>query len=108
MGPSPPDRVMNTEHINVLWDIENCAVPYDVAANQIAGHIRDSLASVNLHGPITLSAYGDVMRHSKDVQRALADTNIYFKNISNGEYKTVRDDEPYRKPPTNVFLMKQS
>ena len=83
---------MNTERINVLWDIENCAVPSGVAANQIAGHIRNALANANLHGPITLSAYGDVQMHSKSVQQALADTNIYFKNIPNGETEAVLGD----------------
>ena len=76
---------MNKDRINVLWDIENCAVPNGVAPHQIAENIRNALASVNLHGSIVLSAFGDVQMHSKSVQQALADTNIYFKNIPNGE-----------------------
>ena len=83
---------MNTDRINVLWDIENCAVPHGVAPHQIAEHIRNALASVDLHGPITLSAYGDVQMHSKSVQQALAETNIYFKNTPNGETEAVSGD----------------
>ena len=83
---------MNRDRINVFWDIENCAVPNGVAPHQIAEHLRNALASVDLHGPISLSAFGDVQKHSKSVQQALADTNIYFKNVPNGEPEGVLVD----------------
>lgn len=60
----PVGTALETEYAaaktSVWWDIENCQVPSGCDAHEIVQNINAALMKMNYHGPVTISAYGDI------------------------------------------------
>ncbi|KAL1816482.1 hypothetical protein ACET3Z_019056 [Daucus carota] len=69
---------------SVWWDIENCQVPRGFDVYGIAQNISSALAKMSYCGPISISAYGDILRIPKPVQEALNSTGISLNHVPAG------------------------
>ncbi|BBN14063.1 hypothetical protein MPTK1_6g08570 [Marchantia polymorpha subsp. ruderalis] len=108
-------QIVLTGPVAILWDIENCPVPSEVKAEDVAGNIRMAL---RLHpvieGAVTLfSAYGDFNHFPRKVREGCQRTGVNLIDVPNGK-KDASDkailvdlflfalDNP---PPCTIFLI---
>ncbi|KAL2623038.1 hypothetical protein R1flu_003243 [Riccia fluitans] len=99
----------------ILWDIENCPVPSEVKAEDVAGNIRMALRlHPAIEGAVTLfSAYGDFNHFPRKVREGCQRTGVNLIDVPNGK-KDASDkailvdlflfalDNP---PPCTIFLI---
>jgi hypothetical protein len=108
MSPRP------TGPVAILWDIENCPVPGEVNAEDVAGNIRIALREHPHIGAVTMfSAYGDFNHFPKKVREGCQRTGVNLIDVPNGK-KDAADkailvdmflfalDNP---PPSTIFLV---
>lgn len=108
MSPRPSGPVA------ILWDIENCPVPGEVNAEDVAGNIRIALREHPYIGAVTMfSAYGDFNHFPKKVREGCQRTGVNLIDVPNGK-KDAADkailvdmflfalDNP---PPSTIFLV---
>lgn len=108
MSPRPSGPVA------ILWDIENCPVPVEVNAEDVAGNIRIALREHPHIGAVTMfSAYGDFNHFPKKVREGCQRTGVNLIDVPNGK-KDAADkailvdmflfalDNP---PPSTIFLV---
>jgi hypothetical protein len=108
MSPRPVGPVA------ILWDIENCPVPGEVNAEDVAGNIRIALREHPHIGAVTMfSAYGDFNHFPKKVREGCQRTGVNLIDVPNGK-KDAADkailvdmflfalDNP---PPSTIFLV---
>jgi hypothetical protein len=100
--------------VAILWDIENCPVPVEVNAEDVAGNIRIALREHPNIGAVTMfSAYGDFNHFPKKVREGCQRTGVNLIDVPNGK-KDAADkailvdmflfalDNP---PPSTIFLV---
>eukprot|EP00897_Mesotaenium_endlicherianum_P002786 jgi/Mesen1/2535/ME000161S01587 len=102
--------------LGIFWDIENCSVPADVAAEDVAGNVRTALQlhSATQETVITVfAAYGDFNRFPRRLREGCHRTGISLFDVPNGR-KDAADkaimadvflfalDNP---PPSTIFLI---
>lgn len=73
-----------TAKTSVWWDIENCQVPKGFNVYVIAQNISSALAKMSYCGPISITAYGDILRIPLPVQGALNSTGISLNHVPAG------------------------
>lgn len=73
--------------VAILWDIENCAVPHGVNAEDVAVHIRMALKfQLAKKGPVTVfSAYGDFSHLSLRTRQGCQKTGVNLIDIPHGK-----------------------
>lgn len=114
---APPPVVMSPRPsgpVAILWDIENCPVPVEVNAEDVAGNIRIALREHPHIGAVTMfSAYGDFNHFPKKVREGCQRTGVNLIDVPNGK-KDAADkailvdmflfalDNP---PPSTIFLV---
>lgn len=112
-----PQQVMSPRPsgpVAILWDIENCPVPMEVNAEDVAGNIRIALREHPHIGAVTMfSAYGDFNHFPKKVREGCQRTGVNLIDVPNGK-KDAADkailvdmflfalDNP---PPSTIFLV---
>lgn len=87
--PFPPSQQnRNGAHgpVAILWDIENCPVPSDVRAEDVAGNIRMALrVHPIIKGAVTLfSAYGDFNAFPRRLREGCQRTGVKLIDVPNG------------------------
>lgn len=100
--------------VAILWDIENCPVPGEVNAEDVAGNIRIALRDHPYVGAVTMfSAYGDFNHFPRKVREGCQRTGVNLIDVPNGK-KDAADkailvdmflfalDNP---PPSTIFLI---
>lgn len=100
--------------VAILWDIENCPVPGEVNAEDVAGNIRIALREHPHVGAVTMfSAYGDFNHFPRKVREGCQRTGVNLIDVPNGK-KDAADkailvdmflfalDNP---PPSTIFLI---
>lgn len=101
--------------VAILWDIENCPVPGDVNAEDVAGNIRMALrVHPTVKGAVTMfSAYGDFNHFPRRLREGCQKTGVNLIDVPNGK-KDASDkailvdmflfalDNP---PPCTIFLI---
>jgi hypothetical protein len=100
--------------VAILWDIENCPVPGEVNAEDVAGNIRIALRDHPHVGAVTMfSAYGDFNHFPRKVREGCQRTGVNLIDVPNGK-KDAADkailvdmflfalDNP---PPSTIFLI---
>ncbi|KAM3248343.1 hypothetical protein P3L10_010112 [Capsicum annuum] len=70
--------------ISVWWDIENYQVPSESDPHAIAQNISSMLTNMNYGVPVSISAYGDMIKISASVQQALNSTEIGLDHFPSG------------------------
>lgn len=80
MSPRPSGPVA------ILWDIENCPVPGEVNAEDVARNIRIALRDQPHIGAVTMfSAYGDFNHFPKKVREGCQRTGVNLIDVPNGK-----------------------
>ncbi|KAG0576701.1 hypothetical protein KC19_5G101100 [Ceratodon purpureus] len=112
---APPPQVQSIScPVAILWDIENCPVPGEVNAEDVAGNIRIALREHPHVGAVTMfSAYGDFNHFPRKVREGCQRTGVNLIDVPNGK-KDAADkailvdmflfalDNP---PPSTIFLI---
>ncbi|KAI5070754.1 hypothetical protein GOP47_0015097 [Adiantum capillus-veneris] len=83
----PHSRVVLTGPVAILWDIENCPVPGDVNADDVAGNIRMALrVHPAVKGAVTMfSAYGDFNHFPRRLREGCQRTGVNLIDVPNGK-----------------------
>lgn len=73
--------------VAIFWDIENCAVPHGVNAEEVAVHIRQTFkAHLAIQGPIRVfSAYGDFAHLPRHTRQGCQKTGVSLIDIPHGK-----------------------
>lgn len=69
--------------ITVWWDIENCPIPTGVDPYQVAKRITSALRFNGINGPITITAYGNMLQFNPVTCDALFTTGVALKYVPN-------------------------
>ena len=70
--------------MSVWWDFENCQVPNNANVFKVTQFITAAVRTAGIKGPISITAFGDVMQLSRANQEALSATGINLTHIPNG------------------------
>lgn len=83
----PQPRVFLTGPVAILWDIENCPVPGEVNAEDVAGNIRMALrVHPAVKGAVTtFSAYGDFNHFPRRLREGCQRTGVNLIDVPNGK-----------------------
>jgi hypothetical protein len=68
----------------VWWDFENCGLPAGTNVFKIAHSVTAAVRANGIKGPVTITAFGDVLQLSKANQEALSSTGINLSHIPHG------------------------
>ncbi|KAH7307658.1 hypothetical protein KP509_22G071200 [Ceratopteris richardii] len=76
-----------TGPVAILWDIENCPVPGEVSAEDVAGNIRMALrVHPAVKGAVTMfSAYGDFNHFPRRLREGCQRTGVNLIDVPNGK-----------------------
>lgn len=99
--------------VSVWWDFENCHVPQAVNVCRIAQRVSAALRAAGVRGPLSITAFGDVIQLSRSAQEALVATGIAISHVPNsGKNSSDRSfmaDLVYwiaqNPPPAHFFLI---
>lgn len=78
------DEESRNVRVSVWWDFENCNLPAGVNVFKIAHTITAAVRTSGIKGPVTITAFGDVLQLSRANQEALSSTGINLTHIPNG------------------------
>ncbi|KMZ60677.1 hypothetical protein ZOSMA_57G00120 [Zostera marina] len=99
--------------ITVWWDIENCPIPTGVDPYQVAKRITSALRFNGINGPITITAYGNMLQFNPVTCDALFTTGVALKYVpncgKNSADRSILADLVYwvaqNPPPAHFFLI---
>ncbi|KAI3966602.1 hypothetical protein MKX01_011400 [Papaver californicum] len=74
-----------TVRVSVWWDFENCQVPNGVNVAKVAQRITSALRTNGIKGPVTITAFGDVLQLSRANQESLSATGISLYHVPCGK-----------------------
>ncbi|KAI3974666.1 hypothetical protein MKX01_029656 [Papaver californicum] len=101
-----------TVRVSVWWDFENCQVPNGVNVAKVAQRITSALRTNGIKGPVTITAFGDVLQLSRDNQESLSATGISLYHVPCGKNNADRSllvDLVYwvshNPPPAHLLLI---
>jgi hypothetical protein len=67
--------------VSVWWDFENCQVPQTVNVCRVAQRVSAALRAAGVRGPLSITAFGDVIQLSRGTQEALAATGVAISHV---------------------------
>lgn len=70
--------------VSVWWDFENCHLPSGANVFRVAQSITAAVRINGIKGPITITAFGDVLQLSRTNQEALSATGINLAHVPQG------------------------
>ncbi|MQL89943.1 hypothetical protein Taro_022506 [Colocasia esculenta] len=84
-APNQQNRILDGP-VAILWDIENCPVPSDVRAEDVAGNIRMALrVHPVIKGAVTaFAAYGDFNSFPRRLREGCQRTGVKLVDVPNG------------------------
>uniref|UniRef100_A0ACD5XZ46 Uncharacterized protein n=1 Tax=Avena sativa TaxID=4498 RepID=A0ACD5XZ46_AVESA len=99
--------------VSVWWDFENCQIPQNVNVCRVAQRVSAALRAAGVRGPLSITAFGDVIQLSRATQEALAATGVSISHVpSSGKNSSDRSflaDLVYwvaqNPPPAHFFLI---
>nr|XP_010910577.3 uncharacterized protein LOC105036511 [Elaeis guineensis] len=99
--------------VSVWWDFENCNIPVGVNVFRVASRITSALRSTGIKGPVTITAFGDVVQLSRATQEALTSTGVCLNHVprsgKNSSDRSFMADLVYwvsqNPPPVHFFLI---
>ncbi|CAM0950112.1 unnamed protein product [Alopecurus aequalis] len=107
------DEESRAVKVSVWWDFENCQIPQNVNVCRVAQRVSDALRAAGVRGPLSITAFGDVLQLSRGAQEALAATGVAISHVpSSGKNSSDRSflaDLVYwvaqNPPPAHFFLI---
>lgn len=99
--------------VSVWWDFENCNLPAGVNVFKVAHCITAAIRASGIKGPITITAFGDILQLSRANQEALSSTGINLTHVPSGGKnsadRSLLVDLMYwvsqHPPPAHLFLI---
>ncbi|KAF0889219.1 hypothetical protein E2562_022471 [Oryza meyeriana var. granulata] len=99
--------------VSVWWDFENCNIPNGVSACRFAPRVTAALRSAGIRGPLSITAFGDVIQLARSSQEDLLTTGVSISHVpNNGKNSSDRSfmaDLVYwiaqNPPPAHFFLI---
>uniref|UniRef100_A0A453K9K6 NYN domain-containing protein n=1 Tax=Aegilops tauschii subsp. strangulata TaxID=200361 RepID=A0A453K9K6_AEGTS len=67
--------------VSVWWDFENCHVPQNVNVCRVAQRVSAALRAAGVRGPLSITAFGDVVQLSRAAQEALVATGVVISHV---------------------------
>ncbi|KAL5700369.1 hypothetical protein ACHQM5_025820 [Ranunculus cassubicifolius] len=110
-----------TAKTSVWWYLDKCKVPEDSTFHPetIAANITSSLFNIDLRGPVSIFAYGDVHRIPNSIHQTLINTGITLNQAADSSLGGTYDDACFhfcilflkiRSPPPlkkQIFLLSE-
>ncbi|KAJ4950274.1 hypothetical protein NE237_027106 [Protea cynaroides] len=99
--------------VSIWWDFENCSVPAGTNVFRVTQRITSALRANGIKGPVTITAFGDVMQLSRSNSEALSSTGVCLNHIPHGGKnsadRTLMIDLVFwasqNPPPVHLFLI---
>ncbi|VVB18037.1 unnamed protein product [Arabis nemorensis] len=99
--------------VSVWWDLEKCQFPADTNVFKVSQTITSAVRFNGIKGPITITAFGDLLQLSRTNQEALFATGISFTHVPQGEENSVDRSlitdlmcwVTQNPPPAHIFLI---
>ncbi|CAN6335638.1 unnamed protein product [Urochloa humidicola] len=112
-APPPHDEESRAVRVSVWWDFENCHIPNGVNVCRVAPRVSAALRAAGIRGPLSITAFGDVLQLARSSQEALAATGISISHIprsgKNSSDRSFMADLVYwiaqNPPPVHFFLI---
>ncbi|CAL5098162.1 unnamed protein product [Urochloa decumbens] len=112
-APPPHDEESRAVRVSVWWDFENCHIPSGVNVCRVAPRVSAALRAAGIRGPLSITAFGDVLQLARSSQEALAATGISISHIprsgKNSSDRSFMADLVYwiaqNPPPVHFFLI---
>ncbi|CAN6282537.1 unnamed protein product, partial [Urochloa humidicola] len=67
--------------VSVWWDLENCHIPSCVNMCRVAPLVSAALRAASIHGPLSITTFGDMLQLVQISQEALGATGISISHI---------------------------
>ncbi|KAL6642309.1 hypothetical protein ACP70R_020490 [Stipagrostis hirtigluma subsp. patula] len=107
------DDESRTVRVSVWWDFENCHLPNGVNVCRVAPRVAAALRAAGIRGPLSITAFGDVLQLSRSSQEALAATGVSISHVprsgKNSSDRSFMADLVYwiaqNPPPVHFFLI---
>ncbi|KAL9278970.1 putative NYN domain, limkain-b1-type, meiosis regulator and mRNA stability factor 1 [Arabidopsis thaliana] len=78
------DEESRSVRVSVWWDFLSCNLPVDTNVYKVAQSITAAIRNSGIKGPITITAFGDVLQLPRSNQDALSATGISLTHVPNG------------------------
>ena len=79
---APPLQEESREvRVSVWWDFENCHIPNGVNVCRVAPRVSAALRAAGIRGPLSITAFGDVLQLARSSQEALAATGVSISHV---------------------------
>lgn len=99
--------------VSVWWDFENCNLPNGVNPGRVAPRVTAALRAAGIRGPLSITAFGDVVQLARPSQEDLVATGVSISHVPNsGKNSSDRSfmaDLVYwiaqNPPPAHFFLI---
>ncbi|XP_062203284.1 uncharacterized protein LOC133905494 [Phragmites australis] len=99
--------------VSVWWDFENCHIPNGVNVLRVAPRVAAALRAAGIRGPLSITAFGDVLQLARSSQEALAATGVSISHVprsgKNSSDRSFMADLVYwiaqNPPPVHFFLI---
>ncbi|KAL5224939.1 hypothetical protein ABZP36_011578 [Zizania latifolia] len=99
--------------VSVWWDFENCHLPNGVDAYRVAPRVTAAVRSAGIRGPLSITAFGDVIQIARSSQENLVATGVSISHVpqsgKNSSDRSFMADLVYwiaqNPPPAHFFLI---
>ncbi|XP_010452984.1 PREDICTED: uncharacterized protein LOC104734982 [Camelina sativa] len=78
------DEESRSVRVPVWWDFQDCPLPVGANVYKVAQSITAAIRNSGIKGPITITAFGDVLQLPRSSQDALSATGISLTHVPNG------------------------
>ncbi|XP_010491627.1 PREDICTED: uncharacterized protein LOC104769175 [Camelina sativa] len=78
------DEESRSVRVPVWWDFQDCPLPVGANVYKVAQSITSAIRNSGIKGPITITAFGDVLQLPRPTQDALSATGIILSHVPNG------------------------
>ena len=80
-APPLQDEESRAVRVSVWWDFENCHIPNGVNVCRVAPRVSAALRAAGIRGPLSITAFGDVLQLARSSQEALAATGVSISHV---------------------------
>ncbi|CAN7036135.1 unnamed protein product [Brassica oleracea var. botrytis] len=78
------DEDSRSVRVAVWWDFDKCTLPATANAFKLSQSITSAIRSSGIKGPVTITAFGDVLNLPRSNQEALSSTGITLAHVPQG------------------------
>jgi hypothetical protein len=79
--PPQQDEETRAVPVSVWWDFENCNIPNGVNVCRVAPRVSAALRAAGIRGPLSITAFGDVLQLARSAQEELTATGVSISHV---------------------------